>query len=150
MSRCSVPELDLPYLLLAAAASVVDHVQQGVRDAGFDDVRPAHGFAFVRLAGGGATVVDLARHLGVTKQAASQLVEELSRKGYVERTPHPVDARARLVVLTERGRACTAAADAAVRAQLETWSEALGAERVSALRDDLARVVPPGPVRPAW
>ena len=143
-------DIDLPYLLLAAAASVVERVQEGVRDAGFTDVRPAHGFAFVRLASGGATVVDLARHLGVTKQAASQLVEELSRRGYVERTPHPTDARARLVVLTERGRACTAAADAAVRAQVTSWSEVLGAERVHALGDDLARVVPPGPVRPTW
>ena len=150
MSRCGAPELDLPYLLLAAATADVDRVQESVREAGFDDVRPAHGFAFVRLAGGGATVVELARHLGVTKQAASQLVEELSRKGYVERTPHPADARARLVVLTERGQACTAAADAAVAAQVQKWAEVLGAERLEALRDDLARVVPPGPVRPTW
>ncbi|RKS75634.1 DNA-binding MarR family transcriptional regulator [Motilibacter peucedani] len=143
-------ESDLPYLLLSAATAVVDAVQAGVRDAGFDDVRPAHGFAFLRLSGGGATVVELARHLGVTKQAASQLVEELSRKGYVERTPHPDDGRAVLVVLTERGRACTAAADATLRTQTQHWSHVVGEGRLRTLRDDLARIVPPGPVRPTW
>ncbi|CAM5506550.1 hypothetical protein SHIRM173S_11637 [Streptomyces hirsutus] len=39
----------------------------------------------------------------MTKQAASQLVDELVRKGYAERRPHPADARARLVVLTGSG-----------------------------------------------
>src|SRR4051794_39516771 len=99
----------LPALLLALNGELVAGIQAGAVARGFDDIRPAHGFAFVRLAPNGATVGELAEHLGFTKQAASQLVEELVRKGYVQRLPHPTDARARLVVLTERGWACTRA-----------------------------------------
>lgn len=89
--------------LLAVAGELTQRIHEGVVARGFEGIRPAHGFAFARLAPDGATATDLAAHLGVTKQAASQLVDEIVRKGYAERRPHPGDARARLVVLTERG-----------------------------------------------
>ncbi|NKX90452.1 MarR family winged helix-turn-helix transcriptional regulator [Nocardia coubleae] len=144
------PAGDLPLLLLAAAAQVTDAVQAGVAAAGFPDVRPTHGFAFVRMAPDGATVGEIAEHLGVTKQAASQLVDELVTKGYVARNPHPRDARARLITLTDRGWACTRAADAALGELTENWSETLGAGDLDQVRDVLARVVIPGRVRPSW
>ncbi|MEU4216958.1 MarR family transcriptional regulator [Actinoplanes sp. NPDC026623] len=142
--------LDLPVLLLSAARALVDGIDAGVRARGFADLRPAHGFAFARLAGGGATVGQLAEHLGVTKQAASQMTEELVTKGYVTRRPHPDDARARLVVLTPKGWACTRAADEAAAEVLGPWADALGAQRVAALRADLSRLATPGRVRPIW
>ncbi|MBF6333134.1 MarR family winged helix-turn-helix transcriptional regulator [Nocardia transvalensis] len=145
------PAQDLPLLLLAAAAEVSDAVQAGVAAAGFTDVRPAHGFAFVRMAPDGATVGEIADHLGVTKQAASQLVEELVNKGYAQRNPHPHDARARLITLTDRGWAVTRAADAAQAEFTSRWAATLGAETLIGLRDALARVVTPSRVRPsAW
>lgn len=69
----------------------------------------------------------------MTKQAASQLVDELVRKGFAERRPHPADARARLVVLTEAGWACTRAAEEAAAEAVRVWSEALGESEVRAL-----------------
>jgi len=136
--------------LLAAAGELTQRIHDGVVARGFEGVRPAHGFAFTRLAPGGATVTDLAGHLGVTKQAASQLVEELVRKGYVERRPHPDDARARLIVLTELGWACTRAAEAAAADAVRAWGELLGEGELRALRDRLVRIAPYGPIRPAW
>ncbi|MFB7878806.1 MULTISPECIES: MarR family winged helix-turn-helix transcriptional regulator [unclassified Nocardia] len=144
------PTGDLPLLLLAAAAEVSRAVQDGVAAAGFPDIRPAHGFAFVRMAPDGATVGEIAEHLGVTKQAASQLVEELVTKGYADRNPHPDDARARLITLTERGWACTRAADAALAEFTRGWGETLGANTLSQVRQALAKVVTPGRVRPNW
>lgn len=143
------PAPDLPLLLLAAAAEVGDAIQAGVVAAGFTDVRPAHGFAFVRMAPDGATVGEIAEHLSVTKQAASQLVEELVNKGYAQRNPHPHDARARLITLTDRGWAATHAADAAAAAFTERWAAALGARAATDLRNALAHVVTPGRIRPA-
>jgi DNA-binding MarR family transcriptional regulator len=136
--------------LLAAGRALVDGISAGLRTRGFDDVRPAHGFAFARLAPGGATITQLAEHLDVTRQAAAQLVDELIAKGYVERRPHPDDARARLIVLTDRGWACTRAAEAAMADTVGTWAEALGERRLLALRDDLVRIAPHGPLRPTW
>jgi DNA-binding MarR family transcriptional regulator len=142
--------LTLCALVLAAGNALVDGIQAGVAARGFDDVRPAHGFAFARLAPCGATVSELAVHLGVTRQAAAQLVDELVAKGYIERRPHPDDGRAQLVVLTERGWACTRAADQAAADAVGAWAAVLGEERLRVLRDDLAQVAPAGRLRPTW
>jgi DNA-binding MarR family transcriptional regulator len=140
----------LAFSLLAASRALVDGISAGVSARGFGDVRPAHGFAFARLSSGGATITQLAEHLDVTRQAAAQLVDELVAKGYVERRPHPRDARARLIVLTGKGHACTQAAQAAITETLRPWETALGPDRLLSLRDDLLRVAPDGPLRPAW
>ncbi|WP_369176765.1 MarR family winged helix-turn-helix transcriptional regulator [Streptomyces mutabilis] len=136
--------------LLAAAGGLTQRIHEGVVARGFQGLRPAHGFAFARLAPDGATVTDLAVHLGMTKQAASQLVDELVRKGYVERRPHPADARARLVVLTETGWACTRAAEEAAAEAVGAWADVLGEGGAAELRERLLRIAPGGPVRPAW
>ncbi|MGV9557983.1 MarR family winged helix-turn-helix transcriptional regulator [Streptomyces sp. NPDC003522] len=141
--------LALTAALLAAAGDLTHRINDGVEARGFE-VRPAHGFAFARLAPDGATVTELAAHLGVTKQAASQLVDELVRKGYVERRPYPADARARLVVLTERGWDCTRAAEEAAADAVRAWAEVIGEGEVRVLRDRLARIAPYGPLRPTW
>ncbi|MFI8071037.1 MarR family winged helix-turn-helix transcriptional regulator [Streptomyces sp. NPDC086033] len=135
--------------LLAAAGDLTQRINDGVVARGFE-ARPAWGFAFTRLAPDGATVTELAGHLGVTKQAASQLVDEIVRKGYAERRPHPVDARARLVVLTERGWACTRAAEEAAAEAVRSWIDVLGESDVRALCDRLGRIAPKGPIRPTW
>ncbi|MFD7875295.1 MarR family winged helix-turn-helix transcriptional regulator [Streptomyces sp. NPDC059766] len=141
--------LALAAALLAAAGDLTRRVNDGVVARGFEG-RPAYGFAFTRLSRGAATVTDLAVHLGVTKQAASQLVDEIVRKGYAERRPHPEDARARLVVLTERGRACTRAAEEAIAEIVQEWAGVLGEREVGLLRDQLVRIAPYGPLRPSW
>ncbi|MEV0980282.1 MarR family winged helix-turn-helix transcriptional regulator [Streptomyces sp. NPDC049915] len=142
--------LALTATLLAAAGDLTQRIHDGVVARGFGDVRPAHGFAFARLAPGGATVTDLAAHLGVTKQAASQLVDEIVRKGYAERRPHPGDARARLIVLTERGWACTRAAEEAAAEAVRAWADVLGESEVRLLAQRLGRLPVEGPIRPAW
>lgn len=140
----------LAFGLLAATRALVDGVSAGVRARGFEEVRPAHGFAFALLSAGGATITELAGHLGVTRQAAAQLVDELEAKGYVERRPHPHDARARLITLTGKGWACTRAAEAAITDTIGPWAAVLGEPRLLTLRDDLARIAPRGPLRPVW
>jgi DNA-binding MarR family transcriptional regulator len=136
--------------LLSVSRALVDGISAGVRARGFDDLRPAHGFAFARLAPDGATITQLAEHLDVTRQAAAQLVDELIAKGYVQRGRHPDDARARLITLTDRGWACTRAAEAATADAVRPWAAILGEERLRALQDDLLRIAPHGPLRPTW
>jgi DNA-binding MarR family transcriptional regulator len=142
--------LSLPTLLLGAASTLMEAIQDEVRRAGFVGLRPAHGFAFVRLAPDGATIAEVAEHLGVTKQAASQLVDDLLRRGYVRVDRHPRDARAKLVTLTEAGWACTRVADEAALATVRGWVGEIGADRVGELVADLARMARPGRLRPLW
>lgn len=137
-------------LLLGAATQLVDGIQSGMAERGFDDVRPSHGFAFVRISRGDATVIDVASHLGISKQAASQLIEQLVQRGYVQRTPHPTDARSALLSLTARGRACTRAAEESAAETISGWERSVGRARMESLAATLRTVVEPGPIRPVW
>jgi DNA-binding MarR family transcriptional regulator len=136
--------------VLLLAAQLVDAVQEGVARRGFPDVRPAHGFAFARISAGDATTADVAEYLGVTKQAAAQLVHQLEERGYVTRQAHPLDGRAALLVLTGRGVACTRAAEDAAGAAVERWRATLGEPQFRQLQRALQAVVQPGPLRPSW
>lgn len=135
---------------LLLASQLVDAVQEGVARRGFADVRPAHGFAFVRISAGDATIADVGEYLGITKQAAAQLVRQLEDRGYVTRRPHPLDARASLLALTAAGVACTRAAEAAAAEAVERWRAHLGETRFGHLQQALRAIVRPGPLRPAW
>ncbi|HEY0807552.1 MAG TPA: hypothetical protein VGD84_20970, partial [Pseudonocardiaceae bacterium] len=67
-----------------------------------------------------------------------------------DRRPHPTDAQARLIVLTDRGWACTRAAEQAAADMVRAWADVLGEERLAQLGADLSRVAPPGRLRPTW
>lgn len=111
---------------LQLADRLVEAIQRAVSDAGHAHVRPIHGFVFLHVAAGATTTADVAGFLGVTKQAAAQMVERLVRDGYLERVAHPGDQRARLLRLTSRGRRVTEVAEAAARSEVGTWQEQLG------------------------
>lgn len=150
MSVSDDDALAVAMLVLRSATQVIDGIQHGLAERGFGDVRPAHGFAFVRISAGDATVVDVAEHLGVTKQAASQLVKQLLHRGYLTREPDSRDGRSWLLRLTERGWACTRAAEDAAAETTAAWGARLGADGMPALRVALAAVVVPGRLRPTW
>ncbi|MGP4029294.1 MarR family winged helix-turn-helix transcriptional regulator [Actinomadura sp. 3N407] len=82
--------------------------------AGHDDITLAQGRLLQRVDDGGSRLSELAEAAQVTKQTAGYLVDQLERAGYVERTPDPTDARARLVRLTDRARSLKPIGDAAV------------------------------------
>jgi DNA-binding MarR family transcriptional regulator len=85
-----------------------------------------------RINDSGSRLSELADAAQVTKQTAGYLVDQLESAGYVERTPDPTDARARLVRLTDRARAV---------AQVEAeWTAHLGKRRMDQLRDILTRL----------
>lgn len=148
---------ELAALLPFAFRLMTDELHHRLADRGFDDARPAHGFAFVRLTPNGATGNELAEHLGVSKQAASQMVDYLEAHGYAARRPHPFDGRGKIVVLTERGWACIRATEE-ILAEIEArWADTIGEDRMASLRDDLRRIVQaevgngPSPrLRPVW
>jgi DNA-binding MarR family transcriptional regulator len=150
MAVMTIDDWGTAVAVLRLANQLVDGVQEGLARRGFPDVRPAHGFAFVRISEGDATTADVAAHLGVSKQAAGQLVAQLVDRGYVLRRPDPGDARARLLALTDRGRACTEAAEAAARGTVEQWRSQLSPAAFDRLQSALETITAPGRLRPAW
>lgn len=73
--------------------------------AGYADLRPAHFTVFAHMPEGGIHLTALAESALLTKQTMGYLVDDLQTLGYIERVPDPNDRRAKILRLTERGRA---------------------------------------------
>ncbi|HET9653748.1 MAG TPA: MarR family transcriptional regulator, partial [Kineosporiaceae bacterium] len=117
---------------------------------GFTDLRPVHCTNVFRVIDpAGNRPGELARRAGVSPQAMAEFVRYLEGAGYLERTADPQDGRARMVVLTDRGRQASAAARQAFADLEATWVERIGAERLTELRATLAELAgsqpDPGP-----
>ena len=144
-SRATIDALrraSVAQLLLQAGRLVDERALAAVRGRpGAPAVRPAHTKLFPHVTREGVRLTELARRVGVTKQAVQPLVAELAAWGFVEVVPDPTDGRARLVRWTDAGLrgildglAVLAALDAALEGRV-------GAARWAALREALAEVV---------
>ena len=104
-------------------------------------VRTAHGAVFQFLDDDGTTVSTLAERAGVSKQAMADLVVHLESHGYVTRQPDPSDGRAKLVLLTGRGREIMDIATETVPAIEKQLADLVGERRLVQLRRDLKTVI---------
>jgi DNA-binding MarR family transcriptional regulator len=89
----------------------------------------------------GIRVTELAKRARITKQSMGEMVDAMEAAGYVERIPDPSDARARLVCLSAKGRAAGRLARKLVREVEDEWAEAVGAARLTSLRETLRMIV---------
>jgi DNA-binding MarR family transcriptional regulator len=147
---------ELAILFASAFRLAVDELHHELAKIGFDDVKPSHGFIFQKLSWGGATGNEIAEHLGITKQAASVIIDYLEQRDYVARAPHPSDRRGKLVVLTERGWQCIRATEAIFTSIEKRWVDKLGHEEMEGLRLSMRTIVRTfpdsgsSPFRPVW
>ncbi|HEX6872414.1 MAG TPA: MarR family transcriptional regulator [Micromonosporaceae bacterium] len=152
----SLAQAELTYLLGMAFQLVLRAFTERLSAQGYGDLRPVHGFLFQSLWGAGATSSELAERLGVTKQAAGQLVDDLAERGYLRREPHPQGGRRRLVVLTDQAREHLTVAGAVLHGLEDELAGRLGATSLSDLRTRLAALVRElagddlPPWRPVW
>lgn len=96
---------DLAILLAISFRAVVDQLDRRLAEAGYPGIRPTHGYVFRSLQNEAIPPSDLARHLGVSKQAIGKLLDEMEAAGLVERRDDPADGRKKRVGLTSRGQA---------------------------------------------
>jgi DNA-binding MarR family transcriptional regulator len=115
-------------------------IVDGVVGAGFPQ-KPSHSAVFAQITMEGSRLTDLARGANITPQAMGELVDELEELGYVERRPDPTDRRAKLIMLTERGKACIAAGISTIEGIEERITEALGERGHRQLRSLLNRLL---------
>jgi DNA-binding MarR family transcriptional regulator len=101
---------DFGIALGLAYQAFVAALRSSLADEGFEDLGRSDGYVFRALAESPMTVSALAVRLGITKQGAAQIVDDMQRRGYVRRDPDPTDGRAQLVALADRGDAALAAA----------------------------------------
>ena len=105
----------IPALLRAARGAYGNAIRARLAQAGHEDLPRNGAYVLGGMANQGVPASQLVRELGVSKQAAGQLIDTLVLRGYVERRPDADDRRRVTLVVTERG----AAAAAEVRAGVE-------------------------------
>jgi DNA-binding MarR family transcriptional regulator len=115
-------------------------IVDGVVGAGFPQ-KPSHSAVFAQITMEGSRLTDLARGANITPQAMGELVDELEGLGYVERQPDPTDRRAKLIVLTDRGKACIAAGISTIEGIEEQIAQTLGERGHRQLRSLLAKLL---------
>ena len=116
-------------------------IDAALRQAGFDDIRPAAANVFPFVPAEGITVSRLAELARVRKQSMAQAVDQLERTGYVERRPNPRDHRSRLVFLTERGAGVPPVTHAAAQRVEERWAQLIGPAEFETLRASLLHLL---------
>jgi DNA-binding MarR family transcriptional regulator len=126
--------IDIGILLGVAYQEFVRELRAVHEAAGFGDTGRSDGFVFRSLAVRPMTVSDLAARLEISKQGAAQIVEDMERRGYVERRPDPGDRRARLVHLSDRGTRALATARRFHRDFERRLVRAYGADAVAGMR----------------
>lgn len=118
-------------------------IVDGVVGAGFPQ-KPSHSAVFAQITMEGSRLTELARGANMTPQAMGELVDELEEMQYVVRRPDPRDRRAKLIVLTPKGRSCVAAGVATIEGIESQIREVLGEAGHRRLRELLERLIAAG------
>ncbi len=104
----------MPALLRAARGSYGQAIKTKLAAAGFGDLPRNGGFVLAGMGNHGGSASDMIEGLGVSKQAASQLIDTLVSRGYLTREIDATDRRRMRIDLTERGRAAASCVRAGV------------------------------------
>jgi DNA-binding MarR family transcriptional regulator len=112
------------------------------RETGIAEIRASHTALLPHLDFEGVRLTDLAERVGVSKQAAFQLVEELEAHGIVERRDDPADGRARLIRFSKKGQRALLNGLRILGELERELARDIGAQRFAALHDALIALLP--------
>jgi DNA-binding MarR family transcriptional regulator len=86
---------------------------------------------------GQADISDISEQMGITKAAASQLVEQMVRLGLLDRIPDPIDRRIKRLALTPKGHALAEKLVDMQRNWVEQFTDSLTSWQREAISDAL-------------
>jgi DNA-binding MarR family transcriptional regulator len=136
-------QMTIPALLRHARTTYGKAMRLALEDAGYEDI-PANGLYIIgglALGNGDIPLRQLVKELGISKQAASQLVDALVTRGYLSRSVDENDRRQLIVALTERGRGA-AGVQAKARERIDAELEGrVGGANVLAARRVLGSLI---------
>ena len=128
-------------LLDHADDEFVQELARGVATTEYSDIRVTHGCVFGNIdPESGSRLTELAERAHMTKQSVGEVATDLEQRGYVERVPDPIDGRAKIIRLTERGHEALVTGRGLIDDIERDWAERFGEERIAALRDALEAV----------
>jgi DNA-binding MarR family transcriptional regulator len=136
-----MPPLTVGSMLRRAWTELIDEGFDTLIAAGFDDLRRVHRAILRELLVSNLRPSELGAHLGISKQAANDLVREFEAKGYITLEPDPDDRRAKRIVATERGWQASELAQKVSRSVGRRWAAQVGEERYAVFEAVLREIV---------
>lgn len=124
-----LPDNAVPFLLLASFRGLIDELHRRLAERGFGDVRAIHGMA-MQAVGSGCTATELAKRLGVSKQAAAKTAQALGALELLHSEINPHDRRERRLNPTPRGNLMLAESGRILTELVGTWRETVGDDDV--------------------
>ncbi|MBM3344958.1 MAG: MarR family transcriptional regulator [Betaproteobacteria bacterium] len=115
-----------------------------LRAHGFKDLNPVHAAMLRRVDEGGNHVSDIAVRMGVTKQAAAQLVARVEELGYVTCRSDPDDSRKKTVLCTARGKRFLGSLEGVVSDSVQDIATIIGDGRLRELEETLKLIAARG------
>jgi DNA-binding MarR family transcriptional regulator len=113
-------------LLYGAFDAMASEVHIELARAGHPHLSVSNEFAMRAIDDGAESAADLARALGVTRQAAAKTIISLENLDYVGRISDDADARRKRLVVTDHGREAVAIGAQAFDAIYTRWRETAG------------------------
>jgi DNA-binding MarR family transcriptional regulator len=123
-----------PTLMRSARGAYAQSIRAELDAVGIDDLPRDGALLLAGIDDEGGLRHDLPSELGVTKQAVSQLLDVLVRRGYLERRPDPVDRRRVVLELTDRGDEVVEATRLGVEAVNRELARRVSPKQIDALR----------------
>ena len=127
-------------LLGSVKEDLLEEMYRRVEAAGYEGLRPSHSCIFRYLDVDGSKLGELTELSGMSKQAFGEHVANVEALGYITREPDPDDGRAKLIVPTPRGREAMLLGRRIFVDLEREWAEAIGEDRVLALRQTLEEI----------
>ncbi len=131
----------LPVLLKPGRGVFGLFIRDALVEAGFTDMPANGGYVLGLLEPDGAAFSDVVNDLGVSKQTASQLIDTLVVRGYVDRRADPEDRRRMLLTLTERGKAASTLVFTTAKEVDARLVAIVGTERMAHTKETLAALL---------
>jgi DNA-binding MarR family transcriptional regulator len=120
--------------LLRAYYWMDESLQNGLQEAGYPPKTRTQTMILINISNGVTRAAELARVLGVSRQAIQQQINELERDDLLTQIPDPNDKRANRIVFSEKGSRFIHAAMATLREAEQSLTERIGYEAVSQMR----------------
>jgi DNA-binding MarR family transcriptional regulator len=117
-----------------------DNMERQLKEKGFVDVSPSHGWIFHNTKEEGSRITELAATAKITKQSMSALVAQLEKTGYVKKKTDATDKRAWLLILTPKGRKVKEAGHEINYLFEKKWEQKLGKKDYSQFRQLLTKL----------
>ena len=116
------------------------NMEAELKENGFEDISPSHGWIFHNTKEEGSRITELAAIAKITKQSMSALVAQLEKTGYVKKRPDPTDKRAWLLLLTAKGKKVKEAGQEINFLFEKKWEQKLGKKDYAVFRQLLMKL----------